>query len=118
MTLGGKETVSKHECNEAAERASGSLERMVRPLLDYARPAAAWRLTEKKARMVLESGRPTQIVGLIIRDMDTGQTTVIDQSAVMTLHPNQWNEVMHPKRPNDRTERQTPGCAHDGTKNA
>jgi hypothetical protein len=89
----------------SGERGGGSLERMVRPLLDYARPAAAWRLTEKKARMVLESGRPTQIVGLIIRDMDTGQTTVIDQSAVMTLHPSQWNEVMHPKRPNDRTER-------------
>ena len=84
----------------SGERGGGSLERMVRPLLDYAHPAAAWKLTEKKARMVLESGRPTQIVGLVIRDMDTGQTTVIDQSAVMTLHPSQWNEVMHPKRPN------------------
>ena len=82
------------------ERGGGSLERVVRPLLDYAAPAHAWRLTEKKARMVLESGRPTQIVGLVIRDMDTGQTTVIDQSTVMTLHPSQWNEVMHPKRPN------------------
>lgn len=30
VTLGGKETVSKPECNEAAERASGSLKRMVR----------------------------------------------------------------------------------------
>jgi hypothetical protein len=29
VTLGGKETVSKPESNEAAERASGSLERMV-----------------------------------------------------------------------------------------
>lgn len=29
MTLGGKETVSKPESNDAAERASGSLERMV-----------------------------------------------------------------------------------------
>lgn len=90
----------------AEREGPGSLQRMVRPLLDYAHPAAAWRLTEKKARMVLDSGRPTQIVGLIIRDMDTGQTTVIDQSAVMTLHPSQWNEVMHPKRPNDKAERQ------------
>lgn len=88
--------------NDRAEvgRGASSVQRMVRPLLDYAAPAYAWRLTEKKARMVLESGRPTQIVGLIIRDMDTGQTTVIDQSAVMTLHPSQWNEVMHSKRPN------------------
>ena len=29
VTLGGKETVNKPECNDAAERASGSLERVV-----------------------------------------------------------------------------------------
>jgi hypothetical protein len=75
---------------------------VIRPLLDYATPVSAWVLTERKARMVLESGRPTQIVGLIIRDMDTGQTTLIDHAAVMTLHPSQWNEVMHPKRPNEK----------------
>lgn len=86
----------------------GSLERMVRPLSDYFGRVSAWVMTEKKARMVLESGRPTQIVGLIIRDMDTGQTTVIDQSAVMTLHPSQWNEVMHPKRPNDQSSATRP----------
>ena len=67
-----------------------------RPLMEYTARAAAWRLTEKKARMVLESGRPTQIVGLIIRDMDTGQTTIIDESAVRTLHPSQWLPVVHP----------------------
>lgn len=69
----------------------------IKPLLDYAAPAHSWPLTEKKARFVLENGRPNQIVGVVIRDMDTGQTTVIDESAVRTMHPNQWGEVMHPK---------------------
>lgn len=64
--------------------------------MEYTACAAAWRLTEKKARIVLESGRPTQIVGLIIRDMDTGQTTIIDESAVRTLHPSQWLPVVYP----------------------
>ncbi len=73
-----------------------------RPLLEYTARASAWRMTEKKARTVLESGRPTQIVGLIIRDMDTGQTTIIDESAVRTLHPRQWIPVIHPDWQNDK----------------
>jgi hypothetical protein len=35
VTLGGKENVSKPKSNEAAERASGSLERMVRPCVTH-----------------------------------------------------------------------------------
>lgn len=33
VTLGGKETMEQPESNNAAERASGSMERMVRPVL-------------------------------------------------------------------------------------
>ena len=69
----------------------------IKPLLDYAAPDHTWHLTEKKARFVLENGRPTKIVGVVIRDMDTGQTTVIDQCAVVTLHPGKWSDIMHPK---------------------
>jgi hypothetical protein len=74
----------------------GAANGSARPLLEYTARAAAWRLTEKKARHILESGRPVQIVGLIIRDMDTGQTTLVDESKVVTLHPSQWLPVMHP----------------------
>ena len=73
-------------------------------ILEYAFPSASWALTEKKARFVLESNQETQIVGLVIRNMNTGQTTVIDQSFVRIMHPDKWNEVLRPKQSNQTTK--------------
>ena len=63
-------------------------------LLNNTGPASIWRLTERKARAILESCERKQVVGLVIRDMDTGQTTVVDESRVVTLHPSEWREAM------------------------
>ena len=94
-----QEMQSKVNRAPSPEPAAGS----ALPLMEYTASAAAWRLTEKKARMLLESGRPMQIVGLIIRDADTGQTTIIDESAVRTMHPSQWMPVVHPDWQSDES---------------
>jgi hypothetical protein len=72
-------------------------------LIKYAAPLAVWRRTAAQAGDILRRNKATQIVGLVIRDTNTGQTTIVSEGKRVGFHPEAWEAAVSAGKENGLT---------------
>lgn len=74
------------------------------PIFNDRRLTPEWPMTKKKALHLLENSPiSTGVVGVLLRDGDTGITTIIDESRVRSFHPGYWISIMTPAQSNEES---------------